>query len=46
MTFCRTLVKTLFDHVANKIVYLVEKQIDEVQDHGGRVKVSMEALHR
>lgn len=34
-----SLVKTLFDHIANQIVHLVEKQIDDAQEKKAHVKV-------
>ncbi|KAL9085632.1 MAG: hypothetical protein Q9165_007533 [Trypethelium subeluteriae] len=41
-----SLVKTLFDLVANQIVHLVEKQIDDAQEKNARVKVRpAELLH-
>ena len=33
------MLKTVFDHVINQIIALVENQIDEVQERNNRVKV-------
>lgn len=34
------MLKTVFDHVINQIMTLVEKQIDQAQDRGHNVKVT------
>ncbi|KAF2624867.1 actin-like ATPase domain-containing protein [Macroventuria anomochaeta] len=38
ITLKPTMLKTIFDHVINQIMRLVEKQIDEVEDKGSNVK--------
>jgi hypothetical protein len=40
------MLKTVFDHVIDKIINLVQKQIDEVEDHGIAVKVWSKKLPR